>query len=368
MLHKAQKLLMVRSRFTAELTRQLETDSPETVNECIKSVRKMGRVGVIAACTSSRCCPVLTRQTRLCAISSSSASQLSPRVVTHSRRSPHGEGRSLHRQRPGAGPSVCVGDLFSSLIGQTGKRSSRSAALLCQTQLTWQRIQDGSFSAQFMVSHRVPIECVALAVDGLTPQRLPGPLRGLPGARRGRREGLRRDAVQLAGGQGLSADDARRRLAAEVIASPSIPACRLHPAALMRRLYKQPLQCPSLPRNGAPSRTRTARASPRPIARVPIPIAAAATVGEASSGARRRARGANVAARQEGEVEVVAHDEADVLERPRRRPAQLAGRLAELAREDEADVARRVAVLSIVVCAISRADGRPGAQKTWRSE
>jgi threonine dehydrogenase-like Zn-dependent dehydrogenase len=40
LLHKAQKALM------------LETDVPETANECIRSVRKMGRVGLIAAYAS----------------------------------------------------------------------------------------------------------------------------------------------------------------------------------------------------------------------------------------------------------------------------------------------------------------------------
>ena len=53
------------------------------------------------------------------------------------------------------------------------------------------RIEDGSFSAQFMVSHRVPIECVGLARLDLMSQRLPGSLQGLPGPRRRRREGLR---------------------------------------------------------------------------------------------------------------------------------------------------------------------------------
>jgi len=94
MLHKAQKLLM------------LETDSPETVNECIKSVRKMGRVGVIAAyslmCNQFLIGPLMEKGVRFI-----------------------GNGQApVHKY-------------WEEILG---------------------RIQDGSFSAQFMVSHRVPID------------------------------------------------------------------------------------------------------------------------------------------------------------------------------------------------------------------
>jgi len=106
MLHKAQKLLM------------LETDSPETVNECIKSVRKMGRGGVIAACASSTAAPADRADSLMC-----NQFLIGPLMEKGVRFIGNGQA-PVHKY-------------WEEILG---------------------RIQDGSFSAQFMVSHRVPID------------------------------------------------------------------------------------------------------------------------------------------------------------------------------------------------------------------